>query len=758
MSFAAPYPDILQQEGFQLIGQLDYRLHLTAWWNPAADKRVQVLVVNVGGSALLKGEKSYFLKSIGAEGETWARDIAALHDYLENHFPEIRVSFSHFRDVPPALAEAEVRRRLGADAPSQALPSVEQIAQVQQQLQGKQHDAQATESLLALSTMPSDLLTGYAHQQGRSMQSEIKDLETHLQRERERLSLLRHLQREYERKGSAAVYGFAISSNLQVAENAPRFRDALRAVVKELMDQHRYQVTQKLQGGRLNILVAETEEPVLAWIEQWLGGALSPTQTQRLSPAFDALRTAAADHMIVTPDEPIVADGHVRQAEKHLAARFLSTVLHRLDKTDARGQKGALDPETTPSTAMPLRVGLRTDETGRTLGPAVIPLTQIVHAYISGTTGSGKSFLARALVEEAAQHKELSVLVLDPRNQFVGLLVPEDRPQILQQYGEFAMNSGQARGFAFRYFAPALASTSPLPGNLSSLAAGRSIVSFKGMDDQQRCLLAGRILEAAFQSISAAESERPRLLIVVDEAQLLTRKRVDESAKDAAAQAERALDKIAREGRKYGMVLILVSQTIKDFSYELASLRQMTNTKIFLRNSDREIEYAADFVGDGRLLVQLPTGTALVHNANWGLHRIRVRPPYSKVYELREAEIRQLVGNGLDRVQTLTGEARRLFAVIKQHGPTPDSPLNLSQAAELAGITSKRRLQELIGELEQSGAICTRQLPERGRPRVIELREQSSEVANAAADKSRTKADSNGGSGDARVGSGIPLP
>ncbi|MGD0770046.1 MAG: hypothetical protein ABSB42_17815 [Tepidisphaeraceae bacterium] len=79
---------------------------------------------------------------------------------------------------------------------------------------------------------------------------------------------------------------------------------------------------------------------------------------------------------------------------------------------------------------------------------------------------------------------------------------------------------------------------------------GRSIVSFKGMDDQPRCLLAGRMLDAAFETISARESERPRLLIVVDEAQVLTRKRVDQSAKDAAAQAERALDRIAREGRR----------------------------------------------------------------------------------------------------------------------------------------------------------------------------------------------------------------
>jgi hypothetical protein len=263
------------------------------------------------------------------------------------------------------------------------------------------------------------------------------------------------------------------------------------------------------------------------------------------------------------------------------------------------------------------------------------------------------------------------------------------------------------------------------------------------MDDHHRCLLAGKILDAAFETISAQESERPRLLIVVDEAQLLTRKKVDESARNAAAQTERALDRIAREGRKYGGVLLLMSQTIRDFSHELASLRQMTTTKVFLRNSDREIEYAADIIGDGRKLVQLPTGTALLHNANWGLHRIRVRPPYSKVYELREADIRKLVGTQKDRAIGVTAVADKLLSVIKAHGSSTKSPLNLSQAAELAGITSRRQLQESIGELEQAGAISTRQLPERGRPRVIELRNHSSEQADRAVDESRTKADTN---------------
>ena len=227
----------------------------------------------------------------------------------------------------------------------------------------------------------------------------------------------------------------------------------------------------------------------------------------------------------------------------------------------------------------------------------------------------------------------------------------------------------------------------------------------------------------------------------MDEAQLLTRKKVDESAKGAAAQAERALDRIAREGRKYGATMVLLSQTIKDFSFELASLRQMTSTKIFLRNSDREIEYASDIIGDGRTLVQLPTGTAIIHNAAWGQHRIRVRPPYSKVYELPESQIRQLVGIGAERAVGISAEAEKLLAVVKEHGSPTQSPLNLSQAAELAGITSRRRLHELVAELEEEGVICTRQLPERGRPRVIELRNPSSAPLTPPTDTSRTKPD-----------------
>jgi len=734
------YADMLRREGFQLIGRLDYRLHLTVWWNPAPDKLMQVILLNVGHCTLINGDKSYHLKSVSTEGETWTRDIGLLHDYLEGHFPELRISFSHFRDVPPALAQTEVRRRMAVDAPTRTIPTVEQIAELQRQLQARQQDIHATDRLMALSTTRSSLLSGYMHQQSQTKQRQIEQLQDQIERQQQRLSLFQHLQREYERKGSAAAYSFSINSNIQCVENPPQFQDALRAIVKELNDMHRYQVTQKLGGGRLNIQVAEAKEPAIVWIEHWMGGALTPMQMRKLSPEFDLVRRADEEHLVVTPDDDIDADGHVRHTQKHLAARFVSDMLQRLDKTPVGGQKAALSPENLPPDTLPLTLGVFLDAAGKATGPAMLPLTQMVHTYVSGTTGSGKSFLARVLIEEAAAHKQLSILVLDPRNQSIGILVAEDRPKILQQYEEYGMKTEGAHGFGFSYFAPGLAYASPLPRELSSLAQGRSIVSFKGLDDERRCALAGQILSAVFEACNAEESESPRLLIVVDEAQLFTRKRLDESARHTAAQAERALDKIAREGRKFGIVLVLISQTMKDFAYELASIRQMTTAKIFLRNSDREIEYASDIIGDGRLLVRLPTGVAIMHHADWGVLRIRVRPPRSKVFELREAEIRRLVACEKDSASPVTSDARKLLAVIKEHGSETSQPLNMSRAADLIGITSKRKLLEIVSELERAGLIRTRKLPERGRPRVIQLVTESPNVSSDPADGTGTAA------------------
>ena len=85
------YDDILQQQGFIEIGVLCYRLALKLWWHPQL--KIQIVHILVGSKSLLKGFKSYYLKSITEQGETWARDIGPFQDYLEHHFREIHLAF-----------------------------------------------------------------------------------------------------------------------------------------------------------------------------------------------------------------------------------------------------------------------------------------------------------------------------------------------------------------------------------------------------------------------------------------------------------------------------------------------------------------------------------------------------------------------------------------------------------------------------------------------------------------------------------------
>ena len=68
---------------------------------------------------------------------------------------------------------------------------------------------------------------------------------------------------------------------------------------------------------------------------------------------------------------------------------------------------------------------------------------------------------------------------------------------------------------------------------------------------------------------------------VVEEAQLFTKRRVGPEAKEAGSRAENALDRIIREGRKYGICVVVASQSIRDFSHDVASIRQKTTAARF---------------------------------------------------------------------------------------------------------------------------------------------------------------------------------
>lgn len=420
-------------------------------------------------------------------------------------------------------------------------------------------------------------------------------------------------------------------------------------------------------------------------------------------------------NLTVTPNEDLCLGESLKDNKKLLAARVISTLFRRLDTPQQ-----IINLSEIPKDAMPIKIGLSMKGNRVTNVPIFLPLSQFQNCYISGSSGSGKSFLARVIIEEAVKYDKLNILILDPRNQAVGLRVAEDRESILSRYPDFDMKATSARGFDFRYFAPGQSFSEKLPSDLSTLGRGRNIVCFKWLNDQQRCDLYWQINNAVFTSFMSEESEELQLIEETEEAQLFTKKRVPEEAKTAASKAENSLDRYVREGRKYGCSAFIISQTIKDFSHDSASIRQNTNTKAFLRNSDREVDYASDFIGDGRQLIHLSPGIVFIHNSEWGLIKVKVRPPLSKVFEFSAIDTRKIVSGSIVTKQQVSSYAQKMLESVKAHYISTGKGINISELAKDMGITSKRKMQQLIEELERFGYIRTRKLPQRGHPRIIE--------------------------------------
>lgn len=722
---AAELAFVLQSQGFERFGAVTFRLRIDAWWHPA--DRLHLLLLDLGDSVLLRGSKPYYLTSVSPDGQTWARDIPALHDWLEHHTPELHLSMSYLRDVPPSLA---ARHRMSRRAASGAQePSVEALAAIQARVRDARAHHGGAQRLAGLDSGDFGLLSTHLRQQAEIRQRELREAEAQEAEAVEQVGLERHLQAEYLRKGCALSLVFSLGSNVQAAHAPAEAGDAAAAIRAELRDAHRFQVSQKLNGGKLGIHVEESEEPALVWLEQWWGGALAPAQLERLLSDTPHVRDRLNTHLQVTTVEDVRADGHVVEEAKLVAPRAVSALVDRLDRSD----KLAAAHSELPRSALPLRVEKLVASGQPTSEPCVLPLARFNNGYLSGSTGSGKSYHIRVIAEEASEQPGLGVLVLDPRNQSAGLLVAEDRPKVLAR-GE-APRSLPPRGYRFEYAAPGHPRLQGLPRDLGELAGGHHIVSFKALDEHGRCVCFAEVLDAVFETSAREEASRLRLLILIEEAQLFTRRHVDESARSGAERAEVALDRLLREGRKYGICTLVSSQSVKDFSHAAAGIRQNCNTKIFMHNSDRELEYARDYVDHPRELVGLPSGTAIACNPAWGAVRYQVRSPRSKVWEFSDADTAAIVAGQHPAVPVqLSPDAVALEALVSRRHGAGEGGLNVTEAGRLLGLTSKRRLLAVVDELEQAGRIWTRRLSERGRPRVLEP-----QSASGSSDSPRTE-------------------
>ena len=234
------------------------------------------------------------------------------------------------------------------------------------------------------------------------------------------------------------------------------------------------------------------------------------------------------------------------------------------------------------------------------------------HTLIAGATGCGKTVAAQVLVEEALM-RDVGVIVFDPTAQWTGFLRPNQTRGMLNLYPMFQMKSSDARAFN---------------GNVYILSNPREHLDIKKYINPGEitvfCLhklnpdQIDVLVETTVKDIFMAhldESSRCRLLVVYDEVHRLLPKFGGSGR--GFIQIERA----AREFRKWGVGLVLISQVLSDF---VGEIKANIGTEVQMRTRyERDLERIRMKYGEDTMksVVKANVGTGMVQNAEYNQGR-----------------------------------------------------------------------------------------------------------------------------------------
>lgn len=224
---------------------------------------------------------------------------------------------------------------------------------------------------------------------------------------------------------------------------------------------------------------------------------------------------------------------------------------------------------------------------------------------VSGSSGSGKTVAAKVIVEELLDDR-IPVLVFDATKQWERLKEKNTNEDMLKRYRLFGMKQNP-RGYSVQ--------TTKQMVNVDDILdhKGATIFDLSNITDEaERVERVALGLDNLLEYFDYQEdSDKLRLLIVVEEAHLWTLKEV---GKDAV----RFLDKAVRMLRKKGVGVMLISHKISDFD---PAMRSSMNISIIFRT-----KYSGDLDSIGKMLGRefskfaptLPVGYSIFHLADLG--------------------------------------------------------------------------------------------------------------------------------------------
>ena len=257
------------------------------------------------------------------------------------------------------------------------------------------------------------------------------------------------------------------------------------------------------------------------------------------------------------------------------------------------------------------------------------------HTLIAGATGSGKTVAAQVLVEEALQ-KNTSVLVFDPTAQWTGFLRAQRNRDMLSSFKHFGMNTDEAKAFRGNIFVvrdPNMAidiKKYMKPGEITVFVMNK--LSFA----DHETFIASTVKQVFAAGLQ--ESPQLRLLLVYDEVHRLLTKFGGRG--EGFVQIERG----AREFRKWGVGMVLISQVLSDF---VGEIKANIGTEIQMRTKyEGDLERLKLKFGEdaARSIVKESIGSGMVQNSEYNNGQpyfVSFRPLLHNVVRLSDTELTQ---------------------------------------------------------------------------------------------------------------------
>ncbi|MFB6115746.1 MAG: helicase HerA-like domain-containing protein [Candidatus Nanohalobium sp.] len=257
------------------------------------------------------------------------------------------------------------------------------------------------------------------------------------------------------------------------------------------------------------------------------------------------------------------------------------------------------------------------------------------HAIVAGSTGSGKSVTANVIAEEALE-EDIPVVVFDPTAQWTGFVKELKDDNLLEHYNRFDMDEET--------------DPHPYPGVIKEISSEDPDIDFEELRNpgeitvftlnqlttEQFDSAVRKIIDQIFDK-EWEESPELEMLIVFDEVHRLLEEYGGEGG-------YKALEKGAREFRKWGIGLMMASQVTADFKQAISG-NIMTEVQMqtkSMEDIDRvETKYGEQFA---KRISSEDVGTGMIQNSNYNDGDpwfVDFRPTYHNPHKIPDEELEQ---------------------------------------------------------------------------------------------------------------------